>query len=90
MLPIRAIAEALGANVQWDDATQTATLTLGVKTVKVTIGQNSILVNGQPVAMDTAAAIKDGRTLLPVRAVGEAMGAQIGWDDQTKTVSVNK
>jgi len=90
MLPVRAIAEALGATVQWDEATQTATLTLGAKTVKVTIGQNSILVDGKPVPMDTAAAVKDGRTLLPVRSVGEALGAKIGWDDQTKTVSLNK
>ncbi len=90
MLPIRAIAEALGAQVQWDEATQTATLTLGAKTVKVTIGQNSILVDGQPVPMDTAAAMKDGRTLLPVRATSEAMGAKVGWDAQTKTVQLNR
>jgi len=90
MLPVRAIAEALGATVQWDEATQTATLTLGAKTVKVTIGQNSILVDGQPVAMDTAAAIKDGRTLLPVRSVGEALGARVGWNEQTKTVQLNQ
>jgi len=90
MLPVRAIAEALGAQVQWDEATQTATLTLGAKTVKVTIGQNSILVDGQPVGMDTAAAIKDGRTLLPVRSVGEALGARVGWDEQTKTVQLDQ
>lgn len=89
MLPVRAIAEALGATVQWDEATQTATLTLGEKTVKVTIGQNSLLVDGNPVSMDTAAAIKDGRTLLPVRAIGEALGAQVGWDEQTKTVQLD-
>ncbi|HWP97228.1 MAG TPA: stalk domain-containing protein [Syntrophomonadaceae bacterium] len=90
MLPVRAIAEALGAQVQWDEATQTATLTLGAKTVKIPIGQNSILVDGQPTSMDTIAAIKDGRTLLPVRSVGEALGAQIGWDESTQTVSINK
>jgi hypothetical protein len=90
MLPVRAIAEALGATVQWDEATQTATLTLGEKTVKVTIGQNSLLVDGNPVSMDTAAAIKDGRTLLPVRAIGEALGAQVGWDEQTQTVKLDK
>lgn len=88
MLPVRAIAEALGADVQWDEATQTATLTLGGKTVKVTIGQNILLVDGKPFSMDTAAAIKDGRTLMPVRAVGEALGSQIGWDDKTSTVTI--
>jgi hypothetical protein len=90
MLPIRAISEALGAQVQWDNATQTATLTQGEKIVKVPIGQKIIDVNGTQVPMDTAAVVKDGRTLLPVRAVGEALGAKIGWDQQTGTVSVDK
>lgn len=90
MLPVRAIAEALGANVQWDEATQTATLAQGGKTVKVPIGQNKITVDGKPVPMDTAAAIKDGRTLLPVRAIGEALGAKVGWDEKTSTVKLEK
>lgn len=90
MLPIRAISEALGAQVQWDNTTQTATLTLGEKIVKVAIGQKNVDVNGTQVPMDTAAVVKDGRTLLPVRAVGEALGAKIGWDQNTKTVSVDK
>jgi hypothetical protein len=90
MLPVRAISEALGAEVQWDDTTQTATLIMGDIIVKVPIGQNSIDVNGTPFAMDTAAVIKDGRTLLPVRAVGEALGAKIGWDEATSTVSIDK
>ncbi len=90
MLPIRAISEALGAQVQWDEATKTATLTLGDKTVKVPVGQSTIDVNGNPVPMDTSAVVKDGRTLLPVRAVGEALGAKIGWDQQSGTVSIDK
>ncbi|MEG6523030.1 copper amine oxidase N-terminal domain-containing protein [Desulfotomaculum sp. 1211_IL3151] len=90
MLPIRAIAEALGADVKWDDATQTATLTLGTRVVEVTLGQNSILVDGVPIPMDTAAASKDGRTVLPLRAVSEAMGADVGWDPATSTVKLNK
>lgn len=90
MLPIRAIAEALGADVKWDAATQTATLTLGAKIVKVTLGQNNILVDGVPVPMDTAAASKDGRTVLPLRAVSEALGAEVGWDAATSTVKLDK
>jgi hypothetical protein len=74
MLPIRAISEALGAQVQWDSATQTATLTLGEKVVKVQIGQNSIFRQRYAGGMDTSAVIMDGRTLLPVRAVGESWG----------------
>lgn len=90
MLPVRPIAEALGAQVQWDDPTQTATLSQGGKTVKVPVGQKTISVDGRPVTMDTAAVIKDGRTLLPVRPIGEALGAKIGWDDKTSTVKIDR
>lgn len=89
MLPVGAIATALGAQVQWDGATQTATLTKGTIIVKITIGQNEINVNGSQVSMDTAAVINNGRTLLPVGAVGKALGAQIGWDGGTRTVIID-
>ncbi|MEQ8173966.1 MAG: stalk domain-containing protein [Syntrophomonadaceae bacterium] len=89
MLPVGAIASALGAQVQWDPATQTATLTRGTIIIKISIGQNVINVNGSQVSMDTAAVINNGRTLLPVGAVGKALGAEIGWDAGTKTVSIS-
>lgn len=89
MLPVRSIAEALGAQVQWNDATQTATLALGNKTVNIPIGQKSMVVDGQMAPLDTAAVVKDGRTLLPVRAVGEVLGAKIGWDEKSSTVKID-
>lgn len=90
MLPVRAIAEAVGANVDWDPATQTATLTQGDKVVKVPVGRKTIIVGGSDVPMDTAAVIKDGRTLLPVRPVAEALGVKIDWDAATSTVNISK
>lgn len=88
MLPVRPVAEALGAQVQWDEGTQTATLTQGGKNVKVPVGQKTISVDGKPVAMDTAAVVKDGRTLLPVRPIAEALGVKIDWDEATSTVQI--
>lgn len=90
MVTLRAIAEALGAKVHWDPATQTITITLGDKVVKLVIGQNTYTVNGQEFTMDTAPGISKGRTVVPARVVGEALGAKVGWDAKTSTVSVEK
>lgn len=89
MVTLRAIAEALGAKVDWDEATQTITITLGDKVVKLVIGQNSYTVNGQEHPMDTAAAVTGGRTVVPARVIGEALGAKVGWNPQTSAVTVD-
>lgn len=88
-MPIRYVAEAVGADfITWDQATQTATIMKGDRVVQLTAGSNALKVNGASIAMDAAAQVKDGRTVLPVRFVGQALGAQVDWnaDDQTVTV----
>ncbi|MBR5552345.1 MAG: copper amine oxidase N-terminal domain-containing protein [Clostridia bacterium] len=90
MVPLRAIFEALGASVEWDDATKTVTSVKGDTTVKLTIGQASINVNGADKALDVPAQIVDSRTLVPVRAIAESFGCEVGWDDPTKTVTITK
>ena len=90
MVPLRAIFEALGASVEWDDATKTVTSVKGETTVKLTIGQASINVNGADKALDVPAQIVDSRTLVPVRAIAESFGCDVAWDDPTKTVTITK
>ena len=90
MVPLRAIFEALGASVEWDDATKTVTSVKGDTTVKLTIGQASINVNGEDKALDVPAQIVDSRTLVPVRAIAESFGCDVAWDDPTKTVTITK
>jgi hypothetical protein len=89
MVTLRAIAEALGAKVDWDEATQTITITLGDKVIKLVIGQNSYTVNGQEHPMDTAAAATNGRTVVPARVIGEALGAKVGWNPHTSAVTID-
>lgn len=48
-----------------------------------------IFLNGQEIFMDAAPVVEEGRTLVPVRFVLEAVGAEIGWNDSTRTVFVN-
>lgn len=91
LVPLRAIFEALGAEITWDDATKTVTAKLGEETVKLTIGQNDIFKNGEKVyTMDVPAKIVGGRTLVPARAVSESFGASVNWVDETKSVVIAK
>ena len=89
LVPMRAIFEALGAEVSWDDATQTVTATATDKSITVQIGNPQIQVNGEPIKLDVPPQIVKDRTLVPVRAIGESFGATVDWDDATQTVIIN-
>jgi hypothetical protein len=88
---VRPVADAFGAEIGWDAATQTVTLTRSDRTVTIVIGSNTItVVKGgvtSTVTADVAAQIKNGRTVLPFRAVGEAFDATVGYDAATQAVS---
>ena len=71
----------------WNSADNAAVITKDGTTLVVPVGQPYILVNGRTVAMDTAALIQDGRTYLPIRAVLEAFGASVIWDNGTVSVA---
>ena len=88
MVPLRAIFEALGATVDWNDATQTVTSTKGATTISLTINNPTMYVNGTSVALDSPACLVGARTLVPVRAISEAFGTKVEWDDSTSTVNI--
>lgn len=91
-LPVRYVAYALGVdrdNVLWNPDTQTVTLLKGATAVQLTIGSNMLKLNGVDIPMDVAPEIKDGRTMLPIRFVGQALGAKVDWDEATQTVTLN-
>ena len=88
MVPLRAIFEALGATVEWDDATKTVTAKKGDITIKMTIGADSFTRNDEKVSLDSPATIVDSRTLVPVRAIAESFGSKVGWIAESKTVTI--
>ena len=88
LVPMRGIFEALGAEITWRDDIRTVTATKGKKDVIVTIDSLDARIDGQPVTLDVAPAIVEGRTMVPVRFVSEAMGEDVAWDDATKTVII--
>ncbi|QXM06747.1 copper amine oxidase N-terminal domain-containing protein [Crassaminicella indica] len=91
MLSLRYVAEAMGVtdeNIIWDGATRTVTIFKGDRIAQVQIGSNKLFVNGVVVPMDTVAVIKDGRTMLPIRFIAQALGAEVEWDGATRTVTI--
>ena len=88
MVPLRAIFEALGAYVHWEDSTQTITAIKDDTVVILVIGKNSINVNGVDKPLDVPAMLVDSRTLVPARAVAESFGCDVLWDDATQTVTI--
>ena len=88
LVPLRAIFEALGAKVEWDDATKTATGVLGATTVSLQINNTVAKVNGKDVTLDVPAQIVNSRTLVPVRFISESLGCKVDWEDATKTVTI--
>ena len=90
MVPLRAIFEALGATVDWDDATETVTSVRDDKTVKLQIGSNKLYVNDDVKELDVPAQIVNDRTLVPVRAIAESFGCTVGWEEETETVTITE
>ena len=80
----------MGARVDWDEASRQVTFTKAERVVTLTIGQKTVLVNGVQKSMDTTPVIKDSRTMLPLRYVGEYLGAQVEWEAETRTVKVTQ
>ncbi len=90
MLPIRFVAEALGATVDWDEATRTVTIVNGELSIALVIGEAQATVNGEAVMLDAAAFIENSRTYLPLRFVAENLGATVEWFGDMQKVVITK
>ncbi len=96
MVPVRAIFEALGAEVEWNQETKTATAVLDNTTVSITLDSAAMtkteVTSGgaktTEIALDVSAKIIDGRTLVPVRAISEAFGCHVNWVSHSREVQI--
>ena len=88
LVPLRAIFEAIGANVEWDNNTRTATGTRDNTTVVIQIDNSTAYVNGEARTLDVPAQLINDRTMVPARFISEAMGCDVTWYDTTKTAAV--
>ncbi|WP_407946769.1 stalk domain-containing protein [Paenibacillus tarimensis] len=92
MVPFRAIAEALGIEVTWNQAHQEITATSkrqeNAPKVVLTVGSRQAKVNGQSVNLSVAPMTQKGHTLIPLSFFSQQFGAGVGWDQKTRTVSI--
>ena len=92
LVPVRAIFEAMGIEVNWDAQTRTVTATRGNTQIQLTIDSNILkkTVDGvqTSVEIDVPAMILGDRTMVPARAPMENFGASVNWDAKTRTVII--
>lgn len=93
MLPVRAVANALGvntSNVLWNDETGSVTIMYGQRIITMKIGDNMIVINGSSVPASSAPEIKDERAFLPLRDLAIALGvSDIEWDELNQIATLN-
>lgn len=88
LVPVRSLAEALKADVNWDGSTQTVNISKSGKKVSFKIGSREVSVNNEKVSIDVPAIIVNMQTLLPLRAVCELLGADVAIDDENQEIII--
>ena len=88
LVPVRAIFESLGAEVSWNQSDKTATATKDGTSITLTIDNKTAYVNGSPKTLDVPAKAINGRTMVPVRFISEALNARVMWDGSAQTVYI--
>ena len=88
LVPMRAIFEAMRAEVEWHGPTQTVIGKKDNKEITLQIGNTKASVDGEEVELDSPAIVERGSTLVPVRFIAESLGADVSWIKESKTVAI--
>jgi len=88
LVPLRGIFEALGAEVQWDAPSRTVRARSEKSQMTLPLGSRTATVDGRTVNLDVPASVVGGRTVVPLRFVAEALGAQVLWEGAARRVTI--
>ena len=88
LVPMRFLFEQMGADVEWDSETQTATATIENKAVTFSIDNVNARINNKPAKMDVPARLVNGKTMVPLRFLSENMGYDVDWDADSRTAII--
>lgn len=88
LVGFRSILEALGAEVSWDESTQTVTASKDDTIIKLVIGSSTAYVNNEAVELPQAPEISDNSTMIPIRFISEQLGMKVSWNGETKLITI--
>lgn len=94
MVPIRFIAESMGATVEWNQALKEVTIKRDQKTIRIRIGSKDGYIKEEgglgetKVTLDAPPEIVSGRTFVPLRFISEVLGAEVGWNNDLKEITI--
>ena len=88
LVPLRGIFESLGATVEWEPETGTIQARQDDVHVELRVGEANATVNDEVIQLDVPSTILNGRTLVPLRFVSEALGASVQWDGSNRTIEI--
>ena len=89
LVPMRAVFEKLGATVKWIKETQTVISTKEDTKIALTINSDTMYVNDIPKTLDSPAILMNGNTFVPIRAISEAFGYTVTWNDVERSVFIS-
>ena len=90
LIPVRAMIEALGGEVDWNSETQEVDLSMGTETIRLTIDSTTAYLNGEEYTLDVAPAVINDRTMIPVRFISESFGMSVNWEGESQRIIISK
>jgi len=89
LVPVRFVSQEMGAKVNWNNTKREVLIEKGGKKISLKIGSKEVYVNGTKKVIDVPAELKNGRTMVPLRFISEAFGANVRWIDAERKVVIN-
>lgn len=89
LIPVRAVSEALGAKVEYDDVEKIVTITKDGKVIVFSLAEGTVTVNEETVEIDVPAEIMNNRTMVPLRFIAEQLELTVEWDQETQTINID-
>lgn len=88
LVPVRAVANSLGAHVEWDPQERKITIAKGGIVIELYLGELIYYVNGEARELDVEAQILNNRTFVPLRFIAVALGEKVGYNPDTGKVTI--
>ncbi|MCF8010886.1 MAG: copper amine oxidase N-terminal domain-containing protein [Clostridiales bacterium] len=90
LIPLKGVLDELGASLSYNGAKNQVTVASNNQKIILNIGEKTAIKKGKTIKMDQPAVIENGRTLIPLRFVGERLGYSVDWNGETQKITVTK